>query len=46
MSLAICSVRLPFVGAAGGTITAQGTVRQLSRAKSPTAPFIKAELER
>ena len=36
----------PGAGAAGGTITAQGTVRQLSRAKSPTAPFIKAELER
>ncbi len=36
----------PGAGAAGGTIVAQGTVRQLSRAKSPTAPFIKAELER
>ncbi len=36
----------PGAGAAGGTITAQGTVRQLARAKSPTAPFIKAELER
>ena len=36
----------PGAGAAGGTIAAQGTVRQLSRAKSPTAPFIKAELER
>ena len=36
----------PGAGAAGGTITAQGTVRQLSRAKSPTAPFIKAELEK
>ena len=33
-------------GTAGGNIVAQGTVRQLSRAKSPTAPFIKAELER
>lgn len=33
-------------GALGGTITAQGIVRQLSRAKSPTAPFIKAELDR
>ncbi len=29
-----------------GIITTLGTVRQLSRAKSPTAPFIKAELVR
>ena len=36
----------PGAGADGGTIAAQGTVRQLARAKSPTAPFIKAELER
>ena len=36
----------PGAGAQGGTIAAQGTVRQLSRAQSPTAPFIKAELER
>ena len=36
----------PGAGTAGGNIVAQGTVRQLSRAKSPTAPFIKAELER
>ncbi len=36
----------PGAGTAGGNIVAQGTVRQLSRAKSPPAPFIKAELER
>lgn len=36
----------PGAGASGGQIVAQGTVRQMSRAKSPTAPFIKAELER
>ena len=36
----------PGAGAAGGAITAQGTVRQLARSQSPTAPFIKTELER
>ncbi len=36
----------PGAGAAGGTIVAQGSVHQLARAKSPTAPFIKAELDK
>ena len=36
----------PGAGEAGGRIVAQGTVRQLARANSPTATFIKAELER
>ena len=36
----------PGAGSTGGNIVAQGTVRQLARANSPTAPFIKAELER
>ena len=37
----------PGAGAEGGTIVAEGTVRQLARHKnSITAPFIKAELEK
>ena len=37
----------PGAGADGGTIVAQGTVKQVSRAKnSLTAPFIRAELEK
>ena len=35
----------PGAGEEGGTIVAQGTVKQVARAKSPTAPFIRAELE-
>ena len=36
----------PSAGAEGGQIIAQGTVRQVSAKKSPTAPFIKQELSR
>lgn len=37
----------PGAGAEGGTIVAQGTVRQVARSKqSITAPFIRAELEK
>ncbi len=35
----------PGAGAEGGTIVAQGTVKQLAKAKSPTAPFIQAEMD-
>ena len=36
----------PGAGAEGGTIVAQGTVKQLARHKTaPTAPFIRRELE-
>lgn len=35
----------PGAGSSGGTIVAQGTVKQLARANSPTAAFIKEELE-
>ena len=34
----------PGAGCQGGTIVAQGTVRQLAKADSPTAPFIRDEL--
>ena len=36
----------PSAGAEGGQIVAQGSVRQVAAAKSPSAPFIKAELQR
>lgn len=37
----------PGAGEDGGTIMAQGTVRQLAKSKTaPTAPFIRQELER
>ena len=36
----------PSAGAEGGQIVAQGTVRQVAAKKSPTAPFIRQELNR